>query len=291
MRSKSLVLFIGALVLLAIVASSMFVVDEREHAIIFQFGEIKKVIKKEPGLYFKLPLIQNVRRFDNRILTKDVSDSRVLTSEKQNVIIDYFIKWRIENPAAFARTVPGGESQAIILISQAVNDGLRAEFGKHAVYDVISSKRGDIMEKMRNIAKDRAAEMGAEVVDVRIRRIEYPAEVSANVYSRMEAERKQVANERRSRGAAESERIRADADRDRDIIVADADREALQIKGEGDAKAAAIYGEAYGADPEFYAFYRSLEAYRATFSGKNDVIVTAPDADFFKYLKSPQGKR
>lgn len=292
MRNNLLFTFVGGIVLLAIAASSMFVVDAREHAIVFQFGEVKRIIKGEPGLYFKLPLIQNVRRFDNRILTKDVSDSaRFLTSEKQNVIVDYFIKWRIENPEIYARKVPGGEPQAIIRLNQAINAGLREEFGKRTVHDVISGARGDIMENMRNRAKKSAGEIGVDIVDVRLRRIEYPSEVSANVYSRMEAERKRVANERRSRGAAEAERIRADADRQRDIIVADAGRDALQIKGEGDAKAAAIYGAAYSIDPEFYAFYRSLEAYRASFSGKDDVIVTAPDADFFKYLKSSQGRR
>ncbi|MCL2590450.1 MAG: protease modulator HflC [Betaproteobacteria bacterium] len=291
MRDK-LTLFAGTLflLLLAFASMSIFVVDQRQYAIVFQLGEVKKIIM-EPGLKFKLPLIQNVRRFDRRILTMDVSKSeeRFLTSEKQNVIVDYFVKWRIVDPKLYYQAVSGDESRAIIRLNQAVNAGLREEFGKHTVQEVISSKRDVIMRQMSERANRDARSIGVEIVDVRLKRVEYPSEVSSNVYSRMEAERKRVANERRSKGAADSERIRADADRQRDIVVAQANSDALQVKGEGDAKAAAIYAEAYNADPEFYSFYRSLEAYRASFAGKDDLIVVAPDADFFKYLKNPQG--
>jgi len=293
MRER-LTLFAGTLflLLLAFASMSIFVVDQREYAIVFQLGEVKDVIK-EPGLKFKLPLIQNVRHFDRRILTLDTSrlEERFLTSEKQNVIVDYFVKWRIFDPRLYYQAVSGDESRAIIRLNQAVNAGLREEFGKRTIHDVISGERDVIMRQMSERANRDANTIGVEIVDVRLKRIEYPSEVSGNVYSRMEAERKRVANERRSHGAADSERIRADADRQRDIIVAQATSEALQVKGEGDAKAAAIYAEAYNADPEFYSFYRSLEAYRASFAGKDDLIVVAPDADFFKYLKAPQGRR
>ncbi|MDR2924825.1 MAG: protease modulator HflC [Azoarcus sp.] len=292
MREKR-TLFAGALfLLLAFASMSLFVVDQRQYAIVFQLGEVKDVIK-EPGLKFKLPLIQNVRYFDRRILTMDMSKSeeRFLTSEKQNVIVDYFVKWRIVDPELYYQAVSGDTSRAETRLNQAVNAGLREEFGKSTVHEVISGRRDAIMRKMDERANRDARTIGVEIVDVRLKRVEYPSEVSGNVYSRMEAERKRVANERRSRGAADSERIRADADRQREIIVAEAGRDALQIKGEGDAKAAAIYAEAYSVDPEFYSFYRSLEAYRASFKGKDDLIVVAPDADFFKYLKTPQGKR
>lgn len=292
MRDK-LPLFSGTLflLLLAFVSMSIFVVDQRKHAIVFQFGEVKKVIK-EPGLNFKLPLIQNVLYFDNRILTMDVSNSeeRFLTNQSQNVIVDYFVKWRIDDPKLYYQTV-GNEPNAINRLNQAVNAGLREEFGKSDVGDVIFRRRDAIMEEMRKRADRDARSIGVRVVDVRLKRVEYPAEVSSNVYSRMEAERKRDANKLRSEGAQRSEEIRAEADRQRDVIIANAERDALRIKGEGDAEAAAIYAEAYKADPEFYSFYRSLEAYRASFAGKDDLIVVAPDSDFFKYLKAPQGRR
>jgi membrane protease subunit HflC len=293
MRDK-LIMPVGTLflLLLTFAALSLFIVDQRQYAIVFQFGEVKNVIK-EPGLKIKLPLIQNVQRFDRRILTMDTSgaEERFLTSEKQNVIVDYFVKWRIKDPERFYKAVLGDEKRAENRLNQAVNAGLREEIGKHKVQEVISEKREAIMRHMSERANRDAETIGVEIVDVRLKRVEYPSEVSSNVYSRMEAERKQVANERRSKGAADSEKIRANADRERDIIIAQANSEALQIKGEGDARAAAIYAEAYNADSEFYSFYRSLEAYRASFAGKEDLIVIAPDADFFKYLKTPQGRR
>ncbi|MCL2161358.1 MAG: protease modulator HflC [Betaproteobacteria bacterium] len=285
------------LLLLAFASMSMFVVDQREYAIVFQFGEVKQPIDS-PGLKFKLPLIQDVRRFERRILTMDSakmdtsrSEERFLTSEKQNVIVDYFVKWRIEDPVLYFKSVSGDTARAEERLNRAINAGLRLEFGRHTVAEVISAKRDAIMQQVSTRANRDAETIGVKIVDVRLKRVEYPSEVSSNVYSRMEAERKRIANERRSKGKAESEKIRADADRERDITVANATREALQIQGEGDARAAAIYAEAYNADPEFYSFYRSLEAYRASFAGKEDLVVIAPDSDFFKYLKAPQGRR
>ncbi|MDR1062671.1 MAG: protease modulator HflC [Azoarcus sp.] len=292
MRDKLSLLIGGVLLaLLMLVSMMLFVVDQRQYAIVFQFGEVTDVVK-EAGLKFKWPVIQNVRYFDRRILTMDTSDpKRFLTSEKQNVIVDYFVKWRIVDPKLYYQAVAGDEARAIIRLNQAVDAGLREEFGRRTVQEVISGERDVIMRQMSERADRDARSIGVEIVDVRLKRVEYPDEVSDNVYSRMKAERTRVANERRSRGAADAEKIKADADRQRDVIVAEAMREAQQVKGEGDAKASSIYGEAYGLDPEFYSFYRSLEAYRASFADKDDVIVVAPDADFFKYLKGPQGRR
>jgi membrane protease subunit HflC len=293
MRDR-LTLIVGMLLLLllAFVSMSAFIVDQRQHAIVFQFGEVKRVFNGDPGLHFKLPLIQNVRYFDRRILTRDSSESeRFLTFEKQNVIVDYFIKWQIVDPKLYYESVADNRAEAERRLNQVVNAGLREEFGRSTVKEVISDKRDEIMDRMSKRASEEAVTFGVKVIDVRLKRVEYPPEVSDNVYSRMAAERKRDANENRSRGDAENERIRANADREVTVIVAKATSEALQIKGEGDAKAAATYAEAYNADPEFYSFYRSLQAYRASFAGKDDLIVVAPDADFFKYMKSPQGRR
>ena len=284
----NMILGLVALVLGA-VAMSVFTVDQRQYALVFQLGEVKRVIT-EPGLHFKLPLVQNVRLFDNRILTLDSTDpERFITSEKKNVLVDSFIKWRIVDPKLYYVSVGGDEMRARTRLSQTVNAGLREEFGKRLVHDVISGERDKIMDRMREKADIDARRIGVKIVDVRLKRVELPDEVSGAVYSRMEAERKRVANELRSEGAAEAEKIRADADRQREIIVAEAYRDAQKVKGEGDAKAAALYAEAFSKSPEFYAFYRSLEAYRNSFASKNDVLVVEPNSDFFKYLKN-QGK-
>ena len=284
----NMILGLVALVLGA-VAMSVFTVDQRQYALVFQLGEVKRVIT-EPGLHFKLPLVQNVRLFDNRILTLDSTDpERFITSEKKNVLVDSFIKWRIVDPKLYYMSVGGDEMRARTRLSQTVNAGLREEFGKRLVHDVISGERDKIMDRMREKADIDARRIGVKIVDVRLKRVELPDEVSGAVYSRMEAERKRVANELRSEGAAEAEKIRADADRQREIIVAEAYRDAQKVKGEGDAKAAALYAEAFSKSPEFYAFYRSLEAYRNSFASKNDVLVVEPNSEFFKYLKN-QGK-
>ena len=280
--------FISAIVAVVLVALglSIFTVDQRQYAIVFQLGEVREVIA-EPGLYFKWPMIQNVRYFDKRILTLDSAEpERFITSEKKNVLVDSFVKWRIVDPKLYYISVAGDESRAKTRLSQTVNAGLREEFGKRTVHDVVSGERDKIMEQMRQKADLDARKIGVQIVDVRVKRVDLPSEVSESVYRRMEAERKRVANELRSEGSAEAEKIRADADRQREVIVAEAYREAQKIKGDGDARAAAIYAQAFNQNPEFYAFYRSLEAYRGSFKSKSDVIVVEPNSDFFKYMKS-----
>ncbi|HWU35139.1 MAG TPA: protease modulator HflC [Methylovorus sp.] len=290
MKNLSTVL-IGLIAALLLISLSAFTVDQREYALVFRLGEIVSV-KKEPGLYFKMPFVENVRYFDKRILTLNwVEPDRFLTSEKKNVLVDSFVKWRIVDPAKYYVSVKGDELQAERRLSQTVNDGLRAEFGKRTIHDVVSGERGQIMEILRQRADRDAKEYGIQVLDVRLRRVDLPQEVSESVYQRMEAERKRVANELRSQGAGAAEKIRADADRQREVIIAEAFREAQRIKGEGDAKASEIYSQAYGKNPEFYAFYRSLDAYRNSFKSKNDIMVLEPDSDFFKYLRSPSAKK
>jgi len=280
--------FVAAIVAVALVIASaaIFTVDQRQHALIMQFGEVLEVISK-PGLYFKWPMIQNVRYFEKRILTLDSPDpERFITSEKKNVLVDSFVKWRIVDPRLYYVSVAGDETRAKTRLMQTVNAGLREEFGKRTVHDVVSGERNKIMEQMRDKADADARKIGVEIIDVRVKRVDLPTEVSESVYKRMEAERKRVANQLRSEGAAEAEKIRADADKQREVIVAEAYRDAQKMKGEGDAKATATYAEAFNQNPEFYAFYRSLEAYRNSFKSKSDIIVVEPNSDFFKYMKS-----
>lgn len=268
------------------IGAMVFTVDQRQYAIVFQLGEIKEVIK-EPGLSFKWPMIQNVRFFDSRILTLDsVEPERFLTAEKKPVLVDSFVKWRIADVEQYYISVGGDEMLARTRLSQTVNSGLREEFGKRTVHDVVSGVRDKIMDDVQKKADTDARQIGVEIVDVRLKRVDLPPEVSESVYRRMETERKRVANELRSQGAAEAEKIRADADKQREVIVAEAYRDAQKMKGEGDAKAASIYGKAFGENPEFYAFYRSLEAYRQSLGNKSDLLVVDPSADFFKYLKN-----
>ncbi|MDR0576080.1 MAG: protease modulator HflC [Candidatus Accumulibacter sp.] len=280
--------FLAALVaaVIAVLATSIFTVDQRQYAIVFQLGEVRSVIS-EPGLYFKWPLIQNVRYFDKRILTLDGAEpERFITSEKKNVLVDSFVKWKIIDPRLYYVSVEGDEARARIRLSQTINGGLREEFGKRTVHDVVSGERDKIMEQMREKADLDARKIGVQIIDVRVKRVDLPSEVSESVYLQMESERKRVANELRSEGAAESEKTRADADRQREVIVAEAYREAQKIRGDGDARAAAIYAQAFNQNPEFYAFYRSLEAYRASFKNRSDILVIEPNSDFFKYMRS-----
>ncbi|MCU0933459.1 MAG: protease modulator HflC [Thiobacillaceae bacterium] len=282
---------IVALVLVLLVAAlSIFTVDQRQAALVFQLGEVVS-IKREPGLYFKLPVVQNVRYFDTRILTLDSAEAeRFITSEKKNVLVDYWIKWRIDDVRLFYVSFAGDEIRAENRLQQTINDGMRAEFGKRTVHDVVSGQRDDVMENLRKSADGDARRFGVEVMDVRIKRIDLPSEVSESVYRRMEAERKRVANELRSTGTAEAEKIRADADKQREVIIAEAYREAQKIKGEGDGRAAGIYSAAYSKNPEFYAFYRSMEAYKASFGSKSDIMVLQPNSEFFRYMRSRGGK-
>jgi modulator of FtsH protease HflC len=279
-----LVVVVGLLFLASL---STFTVDQRQRAIVFQLGEIKDVAS-EPGLHFKWPLIQNVRYFDNRILTLDTQETEpFMTSEKKNVLVDSFVKWRIEDLKLFYVAASGDEAQAQNRLNGWVKSALFEEFGKRRVHDVISGERDKIMEIVRERVAEDAKRLGIRIVDVRIKRVELPDEVRESVYRRMEAERKSAASQSRSQGFSEAERVRAEADRDREIIIAEAYKSAQRVKGEGDARASAIYARAYSENPEFYAFYRSLDAYRNTFKGKNDVLVIDPSSEFFRYFKNP----
>jgi membrane protease subunit HflC len=283
---------LGVLVVAAVVASlSLFTVDQRENAIVFQLGEIRHVIA-EPGLRFKFPLIQNVRYFDKRVLTLDTPDAeRFITSEKKNVLVDSFVMWRIADVKQYYVSVRGDEALAVTRLNQTANSTLREEFGKRTVHEVVSGERDKIMQVVREKLEDDAKRIGVQIVDVRLKRVELPAEVSEAVYRRMEAERRAVASELRSQGFSDAEKIRAEADKDREVIVAEAYREAQRIKGEGDARATAVYARAFSENPEFYAFYRSLDAYRSSFRSRSDVLVLDPSSEFFKYLKNPGGGR
>ncbi len=284
--------FAGILLVLAIVGSSaVYVVDQREQALLFQLGEVVDV-KTSPGLYFKIPFIQNVRFFDSRILTMDSEEpERFITSEKKNVLVDLFVKWRIVDVKQYYISVQGDEMLAQVRLAQTINSSIRDEFGNRTVHDVISGERDRIMEIMRQKANADADKIGVEVVDVRLKRVDLPQEVSESVYRRMEAERKRVANELRSTGAAEAEKIRADADRQHEVILAEAYRDAQKIMGEGDAQATAIYADAFQKDAKFYEFYRSMDAYKKSFRNKEDILVVEPNSEFFKYMKNPADRK
>ncbi len=267
---------------------SVFTVEQRQLAILFRLGEIVRT-DFQPGLHLKMPFINNIRKFDSRIQTLDAPPERYLTAEKKNVIVDSFVKWRIKDVAKYYTAMGGSTDRANIRLSQIIKDGLRAEFGKRTIQEVISGERNEVMRILREATDKQANEFGIAVADVRIKRIDLPDDISNSVYSRMEAERARVAKELRSQGAEAAERIRADADRQRTIILAEAYREAEKIRGEGDAEAAATYAQAYSQDAEFYSFYRSINAYRKVFSDKSDVMVLSPDSDFFSYMKTPLG--
>jgi membrane protease subunit HflC len=286
MNNRIGIVLAGVLAVVVLASMTLFTVDQRERAIVFQLGEVTGVITT-PGLHFKWPFIQNVRYFDARILTLDTPDAeRYITSEKKNLLVDTFVKWKINDVRQYYISV-GDEAQAQTRIAQTVNATLREEFGKHTVHEVVSEDRDEIMKHVRERANQDAKQIGVEIIDVRLKRVDLPQEVSDSVYKRMDAERKSVANQLRSEGSAAAERIRAEADKEREVIIANAYKEAQRLKGEGDAKAAAAYAQAYGQNPEFYAFYRSLEAYRSSFKDRSDVLVLEPNSEFFKYLKGP----
>jgi membrane protease subunit HflC len=282
-------LAVALVVALLVVSGALFTVDQRYNAVVFQLGEIKNVISS-PGLHFKWPMIQNVRQFDMRILSYDDPEPlRFITSEKKPVLVDSFVMWRIMDVKQFYISVRGDQFAAETRIRQTISDSLQAEFGRRTLHDVVSGQRDEIMAVVRDKVDKELRRIGVQIVDVRLKRVDLPQQVSESVYRRMEAERKRIANEQRSLGAAESERIRADADRQREVILAEAYRDAQKVKGEGDAKATEVYSKAFSQNPEFYAFYRSLEAYRSTFRGKNDLLLLQPDSDFFRYFKDPAG--
>ena len=285
-KSFSIVATIVVLALLTLMFSA-YTVDQRQAAIKFRLGEVVAV-QKEPGLYFRLPMIENVRLYDTRIQTMDTKDAeRIQTMEKNNVLVDSFVKYRIIDVKQFFVSTGGYISRAEIRLAQSVNNDLRDEFSKRTLSEVISGERSKIMEDMRAKSDADARSIGIEVLDVRLKRVDFVPEINPDVYKRMDSERKRVANEFRSTGAGEAEKIKADADRQREIILAEAYRDAQKIKGEGDAGAARIYAAAFTKNPEFYSFYRSMEAYRNSFRNKSDVMVLEPSSDFFKYLKNP----
>lgn len=283
-------LFLG-LGLFGLVAllDGFFIVDERERAVLFQLGQIRGV-DYPPGLHFKVPFVQNVRKFDSRVLTLDSPTERFLTSEKKNVNVDFFVKWRILDTTNFYRATGGQEIIAMDRLASIVNRGLRDEFGVRTIQQAVSDERNEIMTNLKLSAKSKAAELGIEIIDVRVKRIDFDDDVRDSVYDRMRAERQRVASDLRARGAEEAERIRAEADREAEIILANAYRDAESLRGEGDAVAAEIYAAAYGKDEEFYAFYRSLNIYRNAWRGKDDILVLEPEGDLFRYFKSADGR-
>ena len=287
--NQTKLLAVAGLILLGviIVASTIYTVDEREKTVVVRFGQVIRYDDK-PGLHVKTPFLDSVRFFDSRVLTLDFEPQPFLTKEKKNVIVDSYVKWRIVDVLKFYVAVGGDEYRARQRLSPVISSGLRDEFGKRSVQEVISGDRRKIMEILSTNADKDASEYGIEVVDVRIQRVDLPPEVSQSVYRRMEAERTRIGKELRAKGAEAAEKIRADAERQRDVLLAEAYRDAERIRGEGDGRATAIYGRAYSANPEFYSFYRSLSAYKESFKSRDDILVVDPSADFFKYFRNPR---
>ena len=281
MKNIVLVALLG-LVLLAV--NAVFVVSEGSIGVLFQFG---RIVRSEipPGIHYKLPLVQSVQVFDRRILTLDAQPERYLTSEKKDVNVDFFAKWKIADVGRYYTTTSGQELEAIQRLSPILKEALRNQITQRTLRETVSDARSSMTEALVKNSNEAAKTLGIEIVDVRIKRIDLPEEVSESVYNRMRAERARVANELRSRGTEAADAIRANADRNRRVILATAEREAQQLRGEGDAKAAQTYAEAYGRDPEFYGFHRSLEAYRRAFASGDDVLVLDPDSEFFKYFE------
>jgi len=277
-------------VIALLVSSALFTVDQRQNAIVFQLGEVKEVVQK-PGLNFKWPLLQNVRLFDMRILTFDDAEPlRFLTQGNRPVLVDSFVKWRIADVRQYYVSVQGDEFRAQTRIKQTVSGVLRDEFGARILHDVVSGEREQIMSRVREKVDQDLKRIGVVIIDVRLKRVDLPPDVSESVYRRMEAERKRIANELRSTGAADAEKIRADADRQREVLLAEAYRDAQRVRGEGDAKSAAIYAAAFSQNPEFYSFWRSMEAYKNTFRGRNDLLLLEPNSDFLRYFRDSMGK-
>lgn len=284
------VLFVGIILLIGLAVSSLFVVNQWEMAIKLQFGKIVDS-EYEPGLHFKIPLIQNVKKFDGRIQTMDSNPERFLTIEKKDVIVNSYAKWRITNAAQYFRSTGDNVASATRLLSERINTSLRDEFGKRTIQEVISGERAEIMALLTKDADEKAAELGVEVLDVRVKQIDLPKEVSQSVYDRMRAERERVASELRAQGAEEAERIRANADAQRVVILANAYKVSEETRGEGDGLAAEIYAKAFQENEEFYSFYRSLNAYGKTFNSSGNMMVLDPDSEFFRYFRNAEGKQ
>jgi len=284
MKRSSIIISALSLIAVIIISQSIYVVSEIERAVKLRFGEIVE-FDVQPGLHFKWPIVNSVKYFDGRILTLDAVPQRYLTSEKKALMVDSFIKWRIKDVAKYFTTTGGDEERAKRLLSQRVDTGLRNEFGVRTVKEVVSGERDQLMNSLAtSLDKIAQQELGVEVIDLRVKKIDLPSEVSDSVYNRMRTERERLARELRAQGNEVAEKIRATADKDKTIILADAYREAEETRGNGDAKATATYAEAYTKDPEFYDFTRSLKAYQSTFQSKGDILIIDPDSDFFKYL-------
>jgi membrane protease subunit HflC len=283
---QSLTIF-GVLAALLLLLNSMFIVDQRQKVLLFEFDKLKETDFK-PGLHFKLPFVQAVRKFDGRILTLDNQTETFLTVEKKNVEVDFYVKWRIDDAARYFRATGGQDLVAEGRLATIINPGLRAEFGSRTIQQAISGERDEIMSALATSAADKVKELGIALVDVRIKSINLPKAVSDSVYERMRAERTRTASDLRARGFEEAEKIKAEADRAAQTTLADAYRESQKLRGEGDAKAAEISAKAYGADPEFFAFYRSLNAYRDSFHDSHDLLVVEPRGEFFKYFKNSE---
>ena len=284
MKRSSIIISALSLIAVIIISQSIYVVSEIERAVKLRFGEIVE-FDVQPGLHFKWPILNSIKYFDGRILTLDAVPQRYLTSEKKALMVDSFIKWRIKDVAKYFTTTGGDEERAKRLLSQRVDTGLRNEFGIRTVKEVVSGERDQLMNSLAtSLDKIAQQELGVEVIDLRVKKIDLPFEVSDSVYNRMRTERERLARELRAQGNEVAEKIRATADKDKTIILADAYREAEETRGNGDAKATATYAEAYTKDPEFYDFTRSLKAYQATFQSKGDILIIDPDSDFFKYL-------
>ena len=281
-------LLVGLVFVVTAVRMTFFTVDEREHVVMFRFGEIVKS-DYEPGLHMKIPFVNNITRYPDRILTYGESEERFLTGEKKNLIVDYFITWRITDPAQYYRSVRGDEVFAEQRLSAIIREGIKAEFSQRTVQEVVAAERSEIMNQMLITAHAQAPALGIDVVDVRVMRIELSDEVSGSVFSRMQQERGRVASQLRAEGEEDAERIRAEADRERTVILAEAYRDAERIRGIGDAQAAEVYATAYNQDASFYSFYRSMSAYTASIGGQNDVLVLSPDSEFFRYLQDEMG--
>ncbi|MCB1851556.1 MAG: protease modulator HflC [Gammaproteobacteria bacterium] len=281
---------VAAAILAGIIYSAAFVVNQWEVAIKLRLGEIIDS-DYEPGLHWMVPVINDVKKFDGRIQTLDAQPQRFLTIEKKDVIVDSYAKWRISNVAQFFRSTGGNSTKTSRLLAERINTSLRDEFGKRTILEVVSGERAEIMALLTKDADEKASELGVEILDVRVKQIDLPPEVSESVYDRMRAERERVARDLRAQGAEAAERIRADADRQQTVILADAFKQAEELRGEGDRKSAAIYAAAYNQNHEFYAFYRSLNAYRGMFNSGSDIMVLEPDAEFFRYFNESRGER
>ncbi|MGC1952759.1 MAG: protease modulator HflC [Gammaproteobacteria bacterium] len=287
LQGKAILILIAGLLIVALL--SMFTVDERERAIKFQLGRIVRA-DYTPGLYFKVPFLQNIQKLDARVQNMDAQPELYLTSEKKNLIVDSFVKWRIGDVERFYTATGGSPVLASDRISAFVRQRLRDEFGKRTLNDVVSGQRIEVMGILTSMVRGASETLGVDIIDVRIKRIDLPEEVSNSVYQRMSAEREEVAKDFRSRGEEAATIIRAKANREREVMLAEAERDAQRIRGQGDARAAEVYANAFEQNPEFYSLYRSLGAYRKAFSNESDVILMGPTTDFFKYFKDPQGR-